>query len=350
MNKPNDNLNSQIENQLREAAEAADRGEENLPAVNLSTTGNQEPATGDEGDQTGSENVISQDNKETAQSESDKPETKAEQKNEDKPEDTKGESEEADKASKYEKAKANKALRQNLQEWQQKINEEKKALEAEKKALAREREELLKKGKKADDFGLDPNDPLSKYTAEELESAAKDFEAEGRDDLAKQARATAQKIKRAEQAKSLEVKGEQDKTKLEQEFWDEADKVIEDNPELKDATKGVGAEVKALLSGTAAFDVKGVDPKDISQIIRSHPKGFALAHSLARLRSAAASVSGLQAKIAEQTKEIERLNKLTSLTGGQPTSRSSPKSFDNMTMAEQEAELRRLSQEMDQFA
>jgi hypothetical protein len=300
---------TQFETELRKAAFAADNTESSPDA---NPADNRKPATAEatetpKGSEAPSEVKTEEAPKDvTKQPETDRAEASAE----------KTEKTETPEESKYSKAK--KDAERKDRSWKA-LNEEKEKLAAEREAIRLEKERIAAEKSATAKPSTPAADPkISKWTPEQLEESAEEFEAEGKWETAKQARLEAQRI-RGEIATRT--------------FWQNADKVVEQIPELKDANTPLGKEVKRLIHTFPAF--------------MSIPDGFARAVEVAQAMQGSAEASALRTQVSELKQEIERLKKATAISGSPPSERSAPKKFEELSMEEQAAALRSLAKEED---
>lgn len=174
--------------------------------------------------------------------------------------------------------------------------------------------------------------------------AAEGFEAEGlrlmRDDpeaaqekfqFAANARMQAQKAYEVEYQESQR----EAYTGLEKTWTETAEAVIKDEP--------------ALADPESELSQKMVDLLEQYPMLGQHPEGFKYAHEILKLRITAGEVSELRAQRTKDKKEIERLNGLTSLSGGPDASKhtASGSDFNSMSEDEQREYLRRDAERAD---
>lgn len=220
--------------------------------------------------------------------------------------------------SKY--SKARKEQERQDRSWK-KLEEEKAALRAEKEAIeaAKKEVETVKVKVKAfrDEHG---------YTAEDYDSFAKNAEDV---DLAERARNKAVELRKKEE----ETKANSSRDEFVAEWNKSLAEVLEEHPDLKDETSDMGKELKKVLAERKVFSFA--------------PDGIKHAVEFVKLQRQSGLVSGLETENATLKKEIERLNKLTGISGSGPTQRPSSKSFDDMTSTEQAAHLKRQAEEFD---
>lgn len=227
--------------------------------------------------------------------------------------------------SPYEKAKAEKSARE-ARSWKE-IEDRKAQLAQERAAFEAERQKIADETKKAE--AEKPFRDDKGYTAEEYERAAAQWQKDGELDLASAAIATAQKL-RQQQSQAQQTNFQAEVTKSFKDF-------VAKRPEFADASSPAGKEVGEVL-------------KEFP-ILWQVPNGFAAAVGIMESRKTAASVPGLNTKITELTKEIERLKGLTSLPESNPTGAPpKAKSIEEMDDAEAERHCRALAREADSWA
>lgn len=254
----------------------------------------------------------------------------------------------ADKAA-ADKAAADKAAEEkNLTPYEKerrRLNSSWKKLEEEKAAVRKERETFEAERKKFEEERAKGAATAAKpkaekprhngFTAEDYETAAKDFRAEGKIDAAELAEKRAKELrdKEAEQAKEAggaTASGEfvrlstgaritpDEQKKMEAEWQTNLRKLADENPDLtKDGTP-LRNEVAALLK-------PGAHP-----ILHSHASGIFYAVEVAKLKLAAAEVPMLKQRLTELEAENKRLTELTSLdaSGAGANHRDKPKIED----------------------
>lgn len=223
--------------------------------------------------------------------------------------------------SKYTKAKKEQERRDRS--WQ-KLEEEKAALRAEKEAIAKEKEEAERAKATAKKYRDEHG-----YSAEDYEAFAKTADDP---DLAERARKKAAEIR----AKEQEVKSNSARDEFVSEWNKNLNAVLEETPDLKNEESDIGKELKKVLSERKVFSMA--------------PDGIKHAVEFVKAQRQAGLVSGLEAKVKDLETEIARLNKLTGLTPSGPSARPGMKSFDDLSPAEQEAELMRQAEAADRAA
>lgn len=174
-----------------------------------------------------------------------------------------------------------------------------------------------------------------RYTAEDYDSVAKALEAKGEDQMAAQARQKAEAL-RAGKGDQL-VQSLESQKKQQEEFiatWNaHFETAKKETPEL--------ADLKSELSQAVQANLKEVP------MLSYMPDGITWAVKLAKMQSSARQADTLREELKTAQKEIERLHELTSTDGGGHQRRPKPKTFEDMTLAEQEAELERKATEFD---
>jgi len=258
---------------------------------------------------------------------SDESAPKADEKTDSKPQERKAsETSEAPKAEDKRETKLAKDEARLAESW--------KKLEAE-KAQVRQLQSELERIKQEAEKASDPTSP----SPEALRKYAKEWENEGRDDLAKAAR---------EQANQLEEKAKKDAEKKERtarEFNDKwassVNRMIAENPDLKDEASDLGKRVISILKSEDA---------ELRNLINSTPNGFVYATQIAKMQAAAEASEALRSEVENLRKENSELRKKTSLSAGS-TAKASPKrkAFDEMSYQEQEEYLRRSASDSDKL-
>jgi hypothetical protein len=206
------------------------------------------------------------------------------------------------------------------------IRKEREAFAAEREKFEREREEIKAQREKAE----------GEFTPDQYESAAKRFEDEGKFDLADLARKKAQDLRsNPPAAQAVAVRQHQEAQKRE---W--ALKAGQEFPELAKDRSPLQQRVAQLFQS---------DPE-----LKAHPKGIYLAARLASLEAEAAQGKTQAVRVSELEKELglakARVQELEGLTApggpGSAPSLGGAKSFEQMSDAEQFAELSRHAQEV----
>lgn len=175
-----------------------------------------------------------------------------------------------------------------------------------------------------------PNDPLPKYTPGEIGQALVNFIEDGDLDTAKNL--ALQLAQKADAGRVASVPGLQNPEF--RQAWDaNRDKLVETEPELKDANSTLYKEASALLQGPWAT------------ILTSHPAGINAAVEVAKLRLAAGSVSELQKQVEQLTKQNQELLRKTQLRGSGASSRETVRTSDKFASLPVERQIDALYQE-----
>lgn len=332
---------AELRNQMRDAAEAADRGEDVNPLESL-------PKSASESGEGKAQNTEDRASGKPADQnqETDNPESSAETKTEDstQPRNDKGQflkkedgqQEQQDKPeSNYSKAK--KDADRYDRNWR-KFQEEKTAFE-------RDRAEFYKsQSQRPQTQPQQQQSGQPRFSAKDYETAAVEFDkqaqrlidegdlegAKAQLGLASQARAAAQHYSQIEQSEARQgtMTGEQKK-------WEgNLNQIIEETPELRDPSSEMGQKLNGLLSQYP--------------VLQTYGDGIKHAYELLKLQKDAAEASGLRDKLTNANKEIERLTQLVNPQGPKGSAKhSSPSSIDNMSLNEQRVELRRQAEQAD---
>ena len=302
---------------LKQEAEAQDAGEP-LP----SETAAKDTPAGSEETEVESDEGLTQDNSEDEAVEA-ASETEEEVKDEAKaeiPEDNgeavEGEPE-AEPNQRVEKKKQ--ALKRS---WE---NADKRHREAdERDQLLRQREsELLQREQKVAQVEAEiPDDPLPKYSVDEIASSLNEFIDDGDFDTAK-----GLVTNMAAKAKAMQTAGVSNGpgSKAFNEAWEQVRlNTIKKNPDLDDPKTSLYVEATDLLNG------------QWGNLFSSHPAGVAAAVEVAKLRMGVASSSELSDKVQALTKENNKLKKASALDGTQATSRGeAPDKWDSLSLDDQ---------------
>jgi colicin import membrane protein len=243
--------------------------------------------------------------------------------------------------SKFERAKKE---NQRLEKTWKSVNEEKERVRAEKEAYLAEKARLEAevKAHKEELLKAKANPPKADRTAEDYEAAAKQFEEEGRPDLAAKAKARANEVR--EEAKSREeAKGTLEKQEAQRKFqaeWDSRfEKEAEKMPELRDTKSPIGQEIIALM--------------EKNPILQQYPGGITDAIEIAKMRMDVKRLSASESALSKQLKEIstkyEDLTKKMTPSVGAPNGSLSAKSTGEMSAAEHESDLLSKAMELDQM-
>jgi DNA repair exonuclease SbcCD ATPase subunit len=220
--------------------------------------------------------------------------------------------------SKYSKAKREEERREKS--WQ-KLQEEKETLRKEREEFLKEREAIKSEKAKAGEYR-----DKAGYTAQDYEDFAKRTDDP---ELAERARAKAQEL--SQEAEQIRTKVQQDE--FIKSWQSNLDSLIKENPDLNNRESPIGQALQKVLNENPVFSAS--------------PDGIKTAYALAKAQQSASLVSGLNEQVKSLNAEIERLNKLTGLSGTGPNKRVVAKSFEEMDSKDQEAALERLALEAD---
>jgi hypothetical protein len=151
-----------------------------------------------------------------------------------------------------------------------------------------------------------PNDPLPKYSVEEIGQTLSEVMEEGDLDTAKNL-ATAL----ANKAKAMVAVGAAglDNPQLAEAWEQSRQQVVRDNPELSDQKSPLFVKATEYLSGPW------------KELLTAHPSGVGAAVEVAKLAIAAESVSELETKVKQLEAENDKLRKATAVEATTPTSR-----------------------------
>jgi len=277
-----------------------------------------------------------------SQEASEKPENKEEEKGSDEPVESPKETKQED--SKAESSDSEKSLNASETSDKPEIKDTKRAkeearladswkkLEAEKaqvRAIQAEFQRKIEEAEKA-------SDPTSPAKPEELRKFAREWEEEGKDDLAKAARVQAEKLEH-----KIRVDAEKSERKMKEfnETWSSSvQRMISENPELKDESSDLGKRVISLLKSEDA---------ELRNLINATPNGFVYATQIAKMQKAAEASEALRTEIESLRKENGELRKKTSLSASGSQKPAKRKSFDEMDSRQQEAFLRSMAVDSD---
>jgi len=276
-----------------------------------------------------------------SQEASEKPENKEGEKGSDEPvessketkEDSKAESSDSDKslnASETSDKPETKDVKRVKEEAR--LAESWKKLEAEKAQVRAIQAELQRKAEEAEKA----SDPTSPAKPEELRKFAREWEEEGKDDLAKAARIQADKLE-----EKIRKDAERSERKIREfnENWSASvNRMIQEHPELKDESSDLGKRVISLLKSEDA---------ELRNLINSTPNGFIYATQIAKMQKAAEESEALRTEIESLRKENGELRKKTSLSASGSQKPAKRKSFDEMDSRQQEAFLRSMAVDSD---
>jgi hypothetical protein len=245
-------------------------------------------------------------------------------------EDSKVESDDSTKslnASETSEAKDIKRVREEAR-----LSESWKRLEAEKAQVRAIHAELQRKAEEAQKA----SDPTSPAKPEELRKFAREWEEEGKDDLARNARLHAEKLE--QKLRSDAERGEKKVREFNDTWQSSVQRMIVENPDLKDETSDLGRRVISLL--------KSDDP-ELRTLINSTQNGFIYATQIAKMQKAAEESEALRTEIESLRKENGDLRKKTSLSVSGNQKPAKRKSFDEMDSRQQEAFLRSMAVDSD---
>lgn len=230
-------------------------------------------------------------------------------------------SEEAPTSNRVEKKKE--ALKRS---WE---NADKRHREAdEREQLMRSREsELLEREQRVSSLEAEiPDDPLPKYSVDEIAESLDEFIGEGDYE-------TAQGLARQMAAKAKAMAAHREAGPNSPQFaeaWEQVrGNTIKANPELEDPKSALYQESTGLLNG------------EWGPLFSSHPAGVAAAVEVAKLRMASGSISGLADEVKQLKTENEKLRKATALDGTTPTGGGeATNKWDNLSLDDQLDSLR----------
>lgn len=228
--------------------------------------------------------------------------------------------------SKYEKNRV------RLEGGWKELNAEKATVRATADTLKQREAELAKREAAVKEAEAKARQP--KYTPDDYERAALQFEEKGQYDLADAARAQAKELRdNPPPPPPTDAQAEAQYQAEQKEWWGKA---ATDFPKV--AVKD-SAENKALQALIAA------EPG-----VLSDPKGLYYAARLVNAESSAASVPGLTQQVSELTAKVKELEgKLAVPAGGAAPGNLGPVPYEQKTEAEQEAELYAQAREMGAF-
>jgi len=277
-----------------------------------------------------------------SQEASEKPENKEEENGSDEPVESSKETKQED--SKAESSDSEKSLNASETSDKPEIKDTKRAkeearladswkkLEAEKaqvRAIQAEFQRKIEEAEKA-------SDPTSPAKPEELRKFAREWEEEGKDDLAKAARVQAEKLE--EKLKRDAERGERRIKEFNETWSSSVNRMISENPELKDESSDLGKRVISLLKSEDA---------ELRNLINATPNGFVYATQIAKMQKAAEASEALRTEIESLRKENGELRKKTSLSASGSQKPAKRKSFDEMDSRQQEAFLRSMAVDSD---
>jgi len=209
-----------------------------------------------------------------------------------------------------------------------------KKLDAEKaqvRALQAELQKMKEEAEKA-------SDPLAPSKPEELRKFARSWEDEGRDDLAKAARQQADLLEQRQ--KQNAERAERTKREFNDRWASSVNRMISENPDLKDEQSDLGKRVVSILRS---------EDEELKTLINSTPNGFIYATQIAKMQQAAEASEALRKEVESLKKENTDLRKKTSLSASGSQAPAKRKSFEEMSYQEQEEFLRRNASDADRF-
>jgi hypothetical protein len=212
------------------------------------------------------------------------------------------------------------------------LSESWKRLEAEKAQVRAIHAELQRKAEEAQKA----TDPTSPAKPEELRKFAREWEEEGKDDLARNARFHAEKLE--QKLRSDAERGDRKVREFNDTWQSSVQRMITENPDLKDETSDLGRRVISLL--------KSDDP-ELRTLINSTQNGFIYATQIAKMQKAAEESEALRTEIESLRKENGDLRKKTSLSVSGNQKPAKRKSFDEMDSRQQESFLRSMAVDSD---
>lgn len=236
----------------------------------------------------------------------------------------------------YTKAQKERERQENLLKG---FEEEKQKFRAE---IQREREQLAAERQKLEEQRTrKPEGP----GPEHYEQLAKEYEEAGNTKMAEAARQRAKEV-REEQARAQTPTKSMDGTPAPNspEFktkWNETIVRLESEfPELKDPKNPLVVQTNLLIND-----------KNFGRFFKSHTDGVQAALEVAKImhlgNQAIEKTKGLEEKLTAANAEVERLTKLTSITGAPPGAAPSSIKLEDMTPAQREAHMMKLAQAAD---
>lgn len=194
------------------------------------------------------------------------------------------------------------------------INREKEALAQERQRIQAEKDQIARDAATVEDGA---KKALS--SAEDYEKFAKDWDAEGREDLARQAR------EKAVELRTQAFKIQQDH---------ELKRLVTENPDLRNPESELTRTVDGLL-------------KARPHLLKS-PAGIRDAVEFAKAKGAEKRLAQVEKELAETKQRLaDTQKKLQPATGGRPGRPLTPKEFSRMSTSDRETELRRMLREAD---
>ena len=183
-----------------------------------------------------------------------------------------------------------------------------------------------------------PKNQREAYTPDELRKYAKDWENEGRDDLASEARKKANTIEE-DDLRIARVQTD-NQAKFEAKVRQNWDFLTKANPDLNDKSS-------ELYQTTMSF--MGHQDPMVKDFLNRHPDGLVLANALAKLQLAGESAADVVKENGRLKAENIKLKGRMSLGSSSPSAPMGEKSMNDMTTAEAENYVRNLAQQADGF-
>lgn len=209
--------------------------------------------------------------------------------------------------------------------WQE-INAEKEALKAEKEAIAREKAEIQRVRASTTDVYRDKHGATKRDYLE----VAKQLRAKGESDNADAAERLAAEVEREEQQFKQQRAVEELNTAWKKNY----DELAAKHPELQDMNSDL---YKETFNVVKEYELLQRDPNGLKYAVRA-----------AEIALQAREFEGTKAEFAKLKSEHEKLQKKLTIAGGSPTSTpTESKTFDQMSLKEQEAYLSKAAYEHD---
>lgn len=229
-----------------------------------------------------------------------------------------------EKSDAEEKSRWTKNRERKEKTWEE-INAEKAAIKAEKEALMREKEQI-QKAKITQDVYRDEHGA----TAKDYREAAKALREKGNAEMADAAEKLAANI----EAKESQLKQQKVMEELAASWKKNYESLSEKHPELKNQESPLYKETVAVLNEF--------------KLLAQNPDGLRYAVKAAEVNLQAKEFDGTKAEYAKLKAEYEKLQKKLTIAGGAPTAPiAEKKSFDQMSLKEQEAHLEKAAFEHD---
>lgn len=217
----------------------------------------------------------------------------------------------------------------------QRLNKSWQELNAQKEALRRERAESDKRKT------AQPDNQASNKEAEVYDKLAKDYRAEGDENMAKMAEAKAKEI-RAKAAPANQTptatQPAHETPEFQKEWLAHTQELVAARPELNDAKNPVVQQANALLGD-----------ERYRAFFQARPDGIKVAVEIADLMAAAAKAKQLETTLAERDKTIAELNRKLGLGEAPPSGGSKVDGVRITDMSDTDAELtlRKLAEQAD---